>query len=76
MSRKSEGVRTAPICGWLTGGGEMGKLIRQMDWSKTSLGPIESWPQSMRTAILLMLNSRYPMSVSYTHLTLPTNREV
>jgi PAS domain S-box-containing protein len=41
----------------------MGKLIRQMDWSKTSLGPIESWPQSMRTAILLMLNSRYPMFV-------------
>jgi hypothetical protein len=41
----------------------MGKLIREMDWSKTPLGPIESWPQSLKTSILLMLNSRYPMFV-------------
>jgi hypothetical protein len=27
---------------WLVGGGEMGKLIRSMDWSGTPLGPIES----------------------------------
>jgi len=24
---------------WLSGGGEMGELIRSMDWSKTLLGP-------------------------------------
>jgi hypothetical protein len=30
---------------WLVGGGEMGALIRSMDWSKTPLGPIESWPR-------------------------------
>jgi PAS domain S-box-containing protein len=41
----------------------MGKLIREMDWSNTPLGPVESWPQNLRTAILLMLNSRYPMFV-------------
>jgi PAS domain S-box-containing protein len=51
------------MSGWLTGGGEMGKLIREMDWSETPLGPIESWPQSLRTSILLMLKSRYPMFV-------------
>ena len=32
---------------WLVGGGEMGKVIRSMDWSKTPLGPIESWPESL-----------------------------
>jgi PAS domain S-box-containing protein len=41
----------------------MGKLIREMDWSKTPLGPIDSWPQSLKTSILLTLNSRYPMFV-------------
>ena len=42
---------------WLVGGGEMGKLIRSMDWSATSLGPIESWSQSLRTTVSLCLAS-------------------
>ena len=48
---------------WLTGGGEMGELIRVMDWSRTPIGPIESWPQSLKTAVNILLNSRYPMFV-------------
>src|SRR5262245_52445049 len=63
MSGKPKRVRTSGASRWLTGGGEMGKLIREMDWSKTPLGPIESWPQSLKTSILLTLNSRYPMFV-------------
>ncbi|MDN5943376.1 MAG: hypothetical protein L0H94_15970, partial [Nitrospira sp.] len=47
--------------GWLAGGGEMGALIRAKDWSKTSLGPIESWPQSLKTIVRIMLDSRYAM---------------
>ena len=39
----------------LVGGGEMGKLIRSMDWSRNPLGPIESWPQSLRTTVSLCL---------------------
>ena len=30
---------------WLSGGGEMGQLIRSMDWSATALGPLQGWPQ-------------------------------
>ncbi len=63
MSGKPKRVRTSGASLWLTGGGEMGKLIREMNWSKTPLGPIESWPQSLKTSILLTLNSRYPMFV-------------
>ena len=63
MSGEPKKVRTSDASRWLTGGGEMGKLIREMDWSKTPLGPIESWPQSLKTSILLTLNSRYPMFV-------------
>src|ERR1700704_5819224 len=51
--------------GWLIGGGEMGKLIRSMDWAKTPLGPIESWPQSLRTTISLCLASNFPIALAW-----------
>jgi PAS domain S-box-containing protein len=41
----------------------MGKLIREKNWSRTSLGPPEAWPQSLKTAVQIMLGSRYPMFV-------------
>ena len=43
---------------WLTGGGEMGERIRGYDWSQTSLGPVESWPQSLRSAVSILLPSK------------------
>lgn len=50
---------------WLVGGGEMGKLVRAKDWSKTPLGPIESWPQSLRTTVSLCLASNFPISLAW-----------
>jgi hypothetical protein len=50
---------------WLVGGGEMGALIREKDWSATPLGNIESWPQSLRTAVNIMLNSQHPMWIGW-----------
>jgi PAS domain S-box-containing protein len=50
---------------FLAGGGEMGKLIGTMDWSKTPLGPIESWPQSLRTTVSLCLASNFPISLAW-----------
>ncbi|MES2412067.1 MAG: PAS domain-containing protein [Bacteroidota bacterium] len=46
---------------FLAGGGEMGQLTREKDWSKTSLGDPESWPQSLRTTLGILLNSKFPM---------------
>lgn len=51
------------IDGLLHDGGEVGRLIRNLDWSKTSLGSPGRWPQPLQTAISLILNSRYPMGV-------------
>jgi hypothetical protein len=57
-------VATAePSDDFLAGGGEMGKLVRSMDWSKTPLGPLESWPQSLRTTVSLGLASNFPISI-------------
>jgi PAS domain S-box-containing protein len=41
--------------------GEMGELIRLHDWSKTSLGPIETWETSLRSTLGNLLHSGYPM---------------
>jgi signal transduction histidine kinase/FixJ family two-component response regulator len=48
---------------FLAGGGEMGERIRRFDWSRTPLGPIERWPQSLKTAVRIMLGSRYQMFI-------------
>ncbi|MGY3053756.1 two-component system sensor histidine kinase VicK [Pedobacter sp. UYEF25] len=45
----------------LRGGGEMGELTRSFDWSKTTLGPMQLWPQSLLTILSLLLNSKSPM---------------
>ena len=42
---------------------ETGALLRATDWSSTPLGPIEGWPQSLRIAVGICLNSRFPMFV-------------
>jgi signal transduction histidine kinase len=42
----------------IVGGGEMGARMRALDWSSTPLGPVETWPQSLRSAISILLPSR------------------
>ena len=46
---------------WPFGGGELGRLIRAFDWSATSLGPVAGWPQSLKTATDLLLQSSVPI---------------
>jgi two-component sensor histidine kinase len=43
------------------GGGEMGALIGVRDWSKTGLGPISGWPQSLKTTVGILLRSPVPI---------------
>ncbi len=55
--------RESTATDWLIADGEMGRLIRSKDWSQTPVGPPEGWPQSLRTALGIMLHSRYQMFV-------------
>ncbi len=43
--------------------GEMGTLMSEFDWSATSLGAVENWPQSLRTTVSICLKSRFPMVI-------------
>lgn len=46
---------------FIRGGGEMGELIRRHHWSATSLGKPDHWPQSLKTTLSILLNSKFPM---------------
>src|SRR5271155_4730883 len=46
---------------FLAGDGEMGERTRTFDWSKTPVGPAATWPQSLKTVVRIMLDSRYAM---------------
>src|SRR5690606_28601922 len=43
----------------------MGALIRAHDWAATPLGPVERWPQGLRTAVGILLSSGYPMYIAW-----------
>ncbi|MDO9005600.1 MAG: response regulator [Aquabacterium sp.] len=43
------------------GEGEMAHLMRARDWSATSLGPPEHWPNALKVAVRLLLTSRFEM---------------
>ncbi len=55
--------RAAHDC--LSGGGNMGALMRATDWCQTPFGRVEDWPQSLRTAVSIMLESRFAMVVAW-----------
>jgi signal transduction histidine kinase len=43
------------------GFGEMADLTRTFPWATTSVGRIESWPETLLTTVNTMLSSRHPM---------------
>lgn len=43
------------------GDGEMCALMRSHDWSQTPLGPVEQWPQSLRTTVSIVVSTGHPM---------------
>ena len=45
--------------------GACGRLIATRDWSVTALGPLATWPSSLRTAASLLLRSPMPIVLMY-----------
>ena len=50
---------------FLHSGGRMGALMHAHDWSSSPLGRPETWPQSLRSVVGLMLGSKFPMFVAW-----------
>jgi PAS domain S-box-containing protein len=65
MSPQEAAVDFSQALTFLAGGGEMGDVIRNYPWEGTPLGKPESWPQSLKTAVRIMLTSRQPIWVGW-----------
>src|SRR3982751_1784321 len=48
---------------FLSGKGDMSERIRRFDWSKSSIGPVENWNQSLRSALNICVNSNFPIAL-------------
>ncbi|MDK4729624.1 hybrid sensor histidine kinase/response regulator [Rhizobium phaseoli] len=51
--------------GWPRGGGEIGELLRHPAFDAIGLGPVESWPASLKHIAEMVLNSRQPKFVAW-----------
>ena len=56
-------MKEAPTTTHIPPGGEIGALIRSFDWSKTALGPINSWSSGLQTTVSLCLGSNFPINI-------------
>jgi hypothetical protein len=63
MARSAEFIPTGKGYECLQGGGEMGAFMRSFAWAGSTLGPVDQWPQSLRTSISICLNSRFAILV-------------
>lgn len=50
---------------FLAGGGETGSRLRALDWAHHPLGPPAAWPQSLKTIVRVILDSRYAMWMAW-----------
>jgi hypothetical protein len=46
-----------------SGGGEMGELIRTLDWSYTALGPVPSWCPTLLSTVGLLIHTKFPGAI-------------
>jgi PAS domain S-box-containing protein len=43
----------------------MPRIFREKKWSETKLGDVDTWPQSLKTAVSIMLESQFPMFIAW-----------
>src|SRR5665213_2228981 len=60
----SKGLNNADLP-FLQGGGEMGELIRSIDWSLTPIGHPALWPSALKIAAGILLSSPFPMYIAW-----------
>ena len=59
------GEETATGADVFAGGGDVGRDLAAVAWGDTPLGTPDGWPQSLRTAVSILLSSRFPMWMAW-----------
>ncbi len=59
--QQAQNANSSSVESLFAGGGEVGALMEAIDWSQSPLGPVRSWPQSLRTAVSICLHSRFEL---------------
>ena len=60
MSESPHLAGADPFAYVFAGLGEMRGRFRSFDWSSSSLGPVEAWPQSLKSVVSTILGSAFP----------------
>ena len=60
---KNRPAQATTTPGIFVGGSAMAERMRLFDWSRTPLGPVETWPQSLKTTVSTCLDSRFAIVV-------------
>lgn len=51
--------------GFLQGGGAIAEAIAAYPWERSALGAIDEWPSALRSALSLVLNSKFPQAIGW-----------
>ncbi len=62
LPKETEHTSVPPF---LQGGGEMGNLIRSIDWSTTALGEPNIWPAALKYSVSMMLATNFPVLICW-----------
>lgn len=60
----THGLKNSPQA-FLTGGGQMGELIRSTDWSLNPLGIPGEWPSALKQTVSMMLTTTFPVLICW-----------
>jgi PAS domain S-box-containing protein len=59
----SEAAIQSDTTALFAGDGEMAQRCRAIDWSASSLGPVDAWPAPLRTAVRMALECPFPINL-------------
>ncbi|MBL7497390.1 SpoIIE family protein phosphatase [Frankia sp. CNm7] len=62
---EAAGIADATGAGVFAADQEVGEDLAVVDWSATPIGEPSGWPQSLRTAVSILLSSRFPMWMAW-----------